>query len=187
MIQAQNDILDPLFQHEARPAQSGRPDADGKAHALSRRIKSGQQRLAAGRENFMATPHNSASGFGERFFVKSRFGTCRNAVCISNFPNRRIGGKYPPKCEDAIVRYCLIFFTVLLMGCGSQSESSVCGVVVFAELQVGKLDGRAVHVQGPRVLLLAVCGGRRRLRLGVCADELFHVLGNGLGDGLCAL
>ncbi|MEE0401590.1 MAG: hypothetical protein UDN39_06560, partial [Christensenellales bacterium] len=35
------------------PAQSGRPDADGKAHALPRRIKSGQQRMAAGRENFI--------------------------------------------------------------------------------------------------------------------------------------
>ena len=30
----------------------------------------------------------------------------RNTVCISNFSNRRIGGKDPPKCEDAIVRCC---------------------------------------------------------------------------------
>ncbi len=32
---------------------------------------------------------------------------CRNTVCISNFSNRRIGGKDPPKREDAIVRCCL--------------------------------------------------------------------------------
>ena len=30
---------------------------------------------------------------GERFFVKTRFGKWRNALCISNFSNRRIGGK----------------------------------------------------------------------------------------------
>ena len=63
-----------------------------------------------------ATPHNSASRFGERFFVKSRFEKCRNPVCtrkghaasvrllrrqrlrnISSFSNRRIGGKDPSK------------------------------------------------------------------------------------------
>ena len=42
-----------LLQHETCPAQSGYPDADGKARTLSRRIKSSQQRLAAGRENFI--------------------------------------------------------------------------------------------------------------------------------------
>ena len=54
-----------------------------------------------------ATPHNSASRFGERFFAKSRFEKCRNTVCISSFSNHRIGGKDPPKRADAIVRCCL--------------------------------------------------------------------------------
>ena len=54
-----------------------------------------------------AAPHNSASRFGERFFVKSRFEKCRNTLCISNFSNRRIGGKDPPKRSGAIVRCCL--------------------------------------------------------------------------------
>ena len=75
----------------------------------------------------MATPHNSASRFGERFFVKPRFEKRRNTLCtrkghaasvrllrrqrlrnISSFSNRRIGGKDPPKRADAIVRCCLI-------------------------------------------------------------------------------
>ena len=53
-----------------------------------------------------AAPHNLASRFGERFFVKSRFEKRRNTVCISNFSNRRIGGKDPPKRADTIVRCC---------------------------------------------------------------------------------
>ena len=56
---------------------------------------------------FRATPHNSASRFGERFFAKSRFEKCRNTVCISSFSNRRIGGKDPAKRVDAIMRCCL--------------------------------------------------------------------------------
>ena len=54
-----------------------------------------------------ATPHNSASRFDESFFVKVRFEKCGNTECISNFSNRRIGGKDPSKREDAIVRCCL--------------------------------------------------------------------------------
>ena len=53
------------------------------------------------------TPHNSASRFDERFFVKARLKRRRNAVCISNFSNRKIGEKDSPKREYAIVRYCL--------------------------------------------------------------------------------
>lgn len=56
---------------------------------------------------FRATPHNSASRFGERFFAKPRFEKRRNTLCISNFSNRRIGGKDPSKREDAIARCCL--------------------------------------------------------------------------------
>ena len=56
--------------------------------------------------SFKAAPHNSASRFGERFFVKSRFEKRGNTVCILSFSNRRIGGKDPPKREDAIVRCC---------------------------------------------------------------------------------
>ena len=33
------------------------------------------------RSRFRAAPHNSASGFGERFFVKARFGKRRNTLC----------------------------------------------------------------------------------------------------------
>ena len=57
--------------------------------------------------SFKAAPHNSASRFGERFFVKSRFEKRGNTVCILSFSNRRIGGKDPPKREDAIARCCL--------------------------------------------------------------------------------
>jgi hypothetical protein len=72
-----------------------------------------------------AAPHNSASAFGERFFVETRFGKCRRTLCTrkghaasvrrqsrqrlrntSNFPNRWIGKKYPAKAADAIVRGC---------------------------------------------------------------------------------
>ena len=63
-------------------------------------------RVACLSEISEAAPHNSASRFGERFFVKSRFGKCRNTVCISNFSNRRIGGKDPAKRKDAIARCC---------------------------------------------------------------------------------
>lgn len=48
-----------------------------------------------------------ASRFGERFFVKPRFEKRRKTVCISNFSNRRIGGKDPSKREGAIVWCCL--------------------------------------------------------------------------------
>ena len=63
---------------------------------------------------FRAAPHNSASRFGERFFAKARFETCRNPVCISNVSNRSIGGKDPAKRVDAIARCCLssAFFSV---------------------------------------------------------------------------
>ena len=54
-----------------------------------------------------ATPHNSASRFDERFFVKVRFEKRGNTVCISNFSNCRIGRKDPSKREGAIVRCCL--------------------------------------------------------------------------------
>jgi len=57
-----------------------------------------------------AAPHNLASRFGERFFVKSRFEKRRNTVCISSFSNCGIGGKDPPKCADTIVRCCLKFY-----------------------------------------------------------------------------
>ena len=59
------------------------------------------------KRKFKATPHNSASRFGERFFAKPRFEKRRNTVCISSFSNRRIGGKDPAKRADAIVRGCL--------------------------------------------------------------------------------
>ena len=73
-----------------------------------------------------AAPHNSASAFGERFFVETRFGKCRRTLCTrkghaasvrrqsrqrlrntSNFSNRWIGEEYPPKAEDAIAWCCL--------------------------------------------------------------------------------
>ena len=53
-----------------------------------------------------AAPHDSASRFGERFFVKARFETRRHALCISSVSNRSIGGKDPPKRADAIMRRC---------------------------------------------------------------------------------
>ena len=37
--------------------------------------------------------NKSARMLGGEFFFKPRFGKCRNTGCISNFPNRRIGGK----------------------------------------------------------------------------------------------
>ena len=82
-------------------------------------------RVACLSEISEATPHNSASRFDERFFVKARFEKRRNTVCtrkghaasvrllrrqrlrnISSFSNRRIGGKDPSKRADAIVRCC---------------------------------------------------------------------------------
>ena len=82
-------------------------------------------RVACLSEISEAAPHNSASRFDERFFVKARFEKRRNTVCtrkghaasvrllrrqrlrnISIFSNRRIGGKDPSKREDAIVRCC---------------------------------------------------------------------------------
>ena len=65
-----------------------------------------------GEFEFRAAPHNLASRFGERFFVKSRFEKRRNTVCISSFSNCGIGGKDPPKCADTIVRCCLRFLRV---------------------------------------------------------------------------
>ena len=74
-----------------------------------------------------AAPHNSASAFGERFFVETRFGKCRRTLCTrkghaasvrrqsrqrlrntSSFPNRWTGKKDParPKlqwCGDALI------------------------------------------------------------------------------------
>ena len=62
---------------------------------------------------FKAAPHNLASRFGERFFVKSRFEKRRNTVCISSFSNCGIGGKDPPKCADTIVRCCPITMIIV--------------------------------------------------------------------------
>ena len=54
----------------------------------------------------MATPHNSARGFDERFCSKIKFGKRRNTVCISSFSNCKIGAKDLAKTADAIVRCC---------------------------------------------------------------------------------
>ena len=54
---------------------------------------------------------------------------------------------------------------------------AICGVVILAELEVGKFNRCAVHAKRSCVLLLAGRAGcGRGLRLGVRADELFHVL-----------
>ena len=84
----------------------------------------------------MATPHNLARRLGERFFVKARFGKRRNTVCISRFPNRRIGGKDPARRADTIVRRCLLkrwlsraVLAVMLLGLAA-------GAVWAAELEL---------------------------------------------------
>ena len=60
-----------------------------------------------------AIPHDSARRFGEEFCVTNLLRKRRNTLCISRFSQRICGGKEPPKPADAIVRCCLLFYSIL--------------------------------------------------------------------------